>query len=264
MDLFDTHFHLPDEGDTAHYLDALPGEHRFRLFALGGSLNSSRRANAFAQTHSRVWCACGVHPHDAEEFDGDVGPFRELLEQPRVRAVGEIGLDFYYDLSPRRRQMACFEQFLALALETNRPVCVHCRDAEERTDAYVEAYAMLREFAAEAGPGRMILHCYAGTPGYLEKFLELGAYIGVTGMVTFKKSDNIRDNLRRIPADRLLLETDSPYLAPVPYRGRTNHPAYLVEIAERTALELHEAPAALAARTAANGLSVFGIAENEE
>lgn len=262
MDFFDTHFHLPDTGELVGYLEELPPEHRFRLMAAGGSYESSRRAAEFAAGHPRVWCACGVHPHEAEGFSGDTGGFRELLAGAKVRAVGEIGLDFFYDFAPRPVQMRCFEAFLALALEVKLPAIVHCRDQADRGDAYRECYAMLKDFAADGG--RFILHCYAGDEAWLEKFLELGGYFGVTGMVTFPKSANIRVILKRIPDDRLLLETDAPYLAPVPYRGRENHPKHLPVIAEFAArekcLELED----LAALTVSNGLRAFAVAETEE
>ena len=259
MDLFDTHFHLPEEGDLSNYLDALNPEHSYRLLALGGSLCGSQRALEFARKFDNVWCACGVHPHDAEEFSGDIAPFAEMLADSKVRAVGEIGLDYFYDLSPRDVQRKTFEKFLTLALEHNKVVSVHCRDQENRFDAYAECCSMLKEFAAAAGDGKIILHCYAGNQEYLEKFLALGAYIGVTGMVTFPKSSNIRENLRNIPRQRLLFETDAPYLAPVPFRGKPNHPA-LVEYTVKYAADFLQVPVEeLATETTCNALRIFGL-----
>lgn len=259
MDLFDTHFHLPEDGAGDDYLDALFGEHSYRMLALGGSLEGSHRALQFAGKHENVWCACGVHPHDAEDFGGDIEPFAEMLADSKVRAVGEIGLDYFYDLSPRDVQRKCFEKFLNLALTHHKPVSVHCRDQEARFDAYCDCWAMLKEFAASAGEGKIILHCYAGNMAFLEKFLELGAYIGVTGMVTFPKSHNIRENLLHIPPERLLFETDSPYLAPVPFRGKPNHPALVGHIVKFAAEFLQRDPEVLAAQTTANALKVFDL-----
>ena len=263
MDLFDTHFHLPKEGPLDDYLDILNSEHRYRMLALGASVESSIRAFEFAQKSDNVWCACGVHPHDAENFSGDLAPFADMLADKKVRAVGEIGLDFFYDYSPRTDQIRCFEKFLALALEHNKPVSVHCRDQEERLDAYNETYAMLKDFACDAGPEKIILHCYAGNRDFLEKFLELGAFIGVTGMVTFPRSNNIRENLEHIPRERLLLETDSPYLAPVPFRGKTNHPAMVAVIARYVADFLKIPPEELSALTTGNALRVFELGEED-
>lgn len=263
MNFFDTHFHLPESGDCADYLAPLPCEHEFRLMAIGGALESSRRAAEFAAAHCRVWSACGVHPHEAEGFDGDLSGFADLLAGgAKIRAVGEIGLDFFYEFAPRARQRDCFAAFLTLALERNLPAVVHCRDQAERKDAYLECYAMLKDFAAAGG--RFILHCYAGDGNDLEKFLALGGYIGLTGMVTFPKSANIRAILRQIPDDRLLLETDAPYLAPVPFRGQANHPGLLPVIAEFVARERGMRMEDLAALTVSNGLRAFGIAETEE
>ena len=261
MELFDTHFHLPDEGDTADYLQQLLPEHNYRMLTLGGSLAGSVRALEFARQHANVWAACGVHPHDAGEFDGNITPFEEMLADQKIRAVGEIGLDYFYDFSPRDQQKKCFEKFLALAIKHQKPVSVHCRDQENRREAYTDCYAMLKEFAAASAPGRIVLHCYAGNLEFLEKFLELGAYIGVTGMVTFPKSSNIRENLQHIPLDRLLFETDSPYLAPVPFRGKPNHPALVAQVVKYSAEFLGMEPEFLAEKTTANAMKFFDLKE---
>ena len=257
MDLFDTHFHLPEEGDSGNYLDALYSDHSYRMLALGGSLQGSLRALEFARKHDNVWCACGVHPHDAGEFSGDIAPFRDMLPDSNVRAVGEIGLDYFYDLSPRDIQRQTFEKFLALAAEHQKPVSVHCRDQENRFDAYNDCYSMLKEFARTGN--KIILHCYAGNLDFLEKFIELDTYFGVTGMVTFPKSDNIRENLRNIPRHRLLFETDAPYLAPVPFRGKPNHPALVAHTVMYAAVFLDVPMAQLAKETTENALRVFGL-----
>ena len=263
MDLFDTHFHLPDAGVPDDYLTPLPEAFRFRLMTLGGSAASSRQAADFAMRHDAVWCGCGIHPHEAAGFTGSTAEFRDLAQSSaKVRAVGEIGLDYFYDFAPRAIQRRTLEAFLALALELDLPAVIHCRDQADRHDAYCDGCAMLREFAADGG--RFEVHCYAGTPEYLEKFLELGAFLGVTGMVTFPKSVNIRENLGRIPADRLLIETDAPYLAPVPHRGKENHPAFLPVIAEFVARERRMPLEELARVTTRNGLRFFRIGEDEK
>ena len=261
MNLFDTHFHLPEEGDLSDYLDKLDSSHSYRLMALGASHSGSVRALDFARQHRNVWCACGIHPHDAENFNGDTAPFAEMLADSKVRAVGEIGLDYFYDFSPRDQQKKCFERFLALAVEHKKPVSVHCRDQENRFDAYCDTYAMLKEFAEQMGEEKIILHCYAGNVEFLEKFVDLGAFIGVTGMVTFPKSHNIRENLLHIPRHRLLIETDSPYLAPVPFRGKPNHPALVAVVAEYIADFLQEDRQKLADETTANALRAFELGE---
>ena len=259
MDLFDTHFHLPEEGDLENYLEQLYPEHSYRMMAMAASAAGSIRALEFARRHPNVWCSCGVHPHDAEDFDGNMEQFQALVSAPENRAVGEIGLDFFYDFAPREKQITCFEKFLRLALEKSKPICIHCRDKENSTDAYQICYSMLKDFASQAGEGKAVLHCYAGNQDYLEKFLDIGCYIGVTGMVTFPKSSNIRDNLRLIPRERLLFETDSPYLAPVPFRGKTNHPALTAHVVSYAAGFLGETAEKLASDTTANALRFFAI-----
>ena len=149
---------------------------------------------------------------------------------PKLAAVGELGLDYYYDSSPREQQKQVLEYFLTLALDWQLPVVIHIRDQENCDQAYFDAYERLKDFAS--GGSKMVIHCFSGTPEWAEKFLSLGAYLGVTGMVTFRKGDNIRELARLIPDDRLLLETDSPYLAPVPMRGNPNHPGWLYFVAK--------------------------------
>lgn len=235
MELFDTHFHYDGELPPQEYRALVEAPEVRFLLAVGGGFEESQQAARFADAVADSWFAVGVHPHGAAEFDGDLSPFREFRDNPRLAAVGELGLDFFYDLSDRRSQFKVLEQFLGLALEWNLPAVIHLRDKDDKFDAYAEGWQMLRDFASSGGRGD--IHCFSGTPHWAEKFLELGFYLGVTGMVTFPKAHNIRETLRVIPLDRLLLETDSPYLAPVPFRGKTNHPGYLVQVAEKTADE---------------------------
>ena len=258
MDLFDTHFHLPESGSLDDFPARLLPEHSYRMLALGASLAGSIRACEYASGQDNVWFACGVHPHDAENFDGDLEPFKNMLANPKNCAVGEIGLDFFYDFAPRRKQIKCFEQFLQLAAEYHKPVSVHCRDQADSIAAYEDCYAMLKNFMCNHDH-KAVLHCYAGNGDFLEKFLELGCYIGVTGMVTFPKSDNIRQHLKNIPRDRLLFETDSPYLAPVPFRGKENHPALVATVVQYAANFLDLDPETLAAETTANALKFLDL-----
>ncbi|MBQ9502544.1 MAG: TatD family hydrolase [Lentisphaeria bacterium] len=248
MDLFDTHFHYDGEAPPAGFManvrlemDAPPQKDagtvdRLELLAMGSDYIESCRARTFAAAVPGARCAVGVHPHEAEKYlaqKEDFSPFFSDGVMPA--AVGELGLDYYYGLSARPAQLAVFEEFLRLALERKLPAVVHIRDDREREDAYADAYALLTSFAN--GGGRFVVHCFAGTPAWAEKFLALGGYCGFTGMITFNRAENVRETLRAVPDDRLLIETDSPYLAPVPHRGRKNHPGYLILIA-RAAAEL--------------------------
>ncbi len=255
--LVDTHFHYPGTPSPQEYCRELSPAYHWKLLAVGGGLAESRAARDFAHAIPGARFAAGVHPHGAEEFDGDFAAFHEFRDDPKLAAVGEIGLDFFYDHAPRQRQRQVFAAFLEVALAWRLPAIVHCRDAEATDGAYRDVHALLRDFAADSG--RFAVHCFSGTPAWAEEFLALGGYLGVTGMVTFNKATNIRDNLKSIPLDRLLLETDAPYLAPIPFRGRENHPQYLPAILERTAREYGVAPDQLARITAANANTLFGI-----
>ena len=164
-------------------------------------------------------------------------------------------MDFFYDHSPEKAQLAVLEEFLQLALEKKLPAIIHIRDKEDCDKAYRDAYRLLEQFSRNGG--RFVVHCFAGTPEWAEKFLALGAYCGVTGIVTFRRAENIRETLKVIPQNRLLLETDSPYLAPVPHRGKENHPGFLVLVAQTVARERGCTIEEIAAAATANGLNLF-------
>ena len=231
--LIDSHCHLqslpPDEREAA--LDAA------RRRGVGGFLVPAIRLDdaevllELCHRHDDVWCALGVHPHEAESWKpGDGERLRRLLEDDKAVAVGECGLDFYYDHAPRATQMRVMREQWGLAVELGLPVVVHNRDSNE---AMLEAVRSpeLADLAAD-------FHSFAGGLEMARELLERGHYLGMSGMVTFRAADNVREVLEIAPADRLLVETDTPYLAPVPYRGKPNRPAYVVEILERLAEEL--------------------------
>lgn len=232
IELFDTHFHPAVDRDPFDITALLPHEkYRIFLMAVGAGFEESVAACRFAEAVDDAWFACGVHPHGAEEFDGDYGKFTgTFAELKKLKAIGELGLDYFYDFSPRELQKEVFSGFLQMALDLNLPAIVHIRDKEDSDRAYKDAFAVLKEFAGQGG--RFVVHCFAGTAEWAERFLALGGYIGVTGMATFKKAENIRNVLKTIPLDRLMVETDSPYLAPVPFRGKENHPGLLPFVAE--------------------------------
>jgi TatD DNase family protein len=184
------------------------------------------RAVNLADKHHDIYTALGVHPHDARLFDDKAEEkILNLIKQsPRVIAWGEIGLDFHYDNSPRDVQMEVFRRQLKLAREARLPVIVHTREAEGETIEILQT-----EWAASQLPG--IMHCFSGSPGLAEKAVELGFLISFSGIVTFKKADDLRAVAKEVPLDKLLIETDCPYLTPIPYRGKRNEPAYVVEVA---------------------------------
>lgn len=229
MFAFDTHLHFDPEDQPGLILTAARAAGVHEFLVAGTALMDSRRAQALAAAESGVYATAGVHPHEARLFDGDLTPFRRLLEQPRVLAVGEIGLDYHYNHSPPDVQRRVFAQFLELALELDRPAIIHCRDA------YGDMLPRLED-AARAGL-RAVIHSFTGTAAEVERLLPLGIYFGFNGMVTFTKADNIRAALAVVPLERLLAETDAPWLAPLPFRGARNQPAYVMHVIERLARE---------------------------
>ena len=274
IELVDTHFHFYGENTPLEYLRridealeapeqraALPVE-RLRLIAMGGDFVESCRAREFAGFCGRAWYAAGVHPHQAEAYvAGEKEDFSIFRGDGRLVAIGELGLDYYYESSPREIQRRVFEEFLHRAWEWELPAVVHIRDREECFDAYADAFSLLKSFAGQGG--RFVVHCFAGTCDWAERFLALGGYCGVTGMVTFRKAENIREALRVIPDDRLLLETDSPYLAPVPHRGGENLPGFMPLIAAAAAAARGVTAEELAKSTTANAEKFFRIGEGD-
>lgn len=249
MELFDSHFHFFGEQTPGEYLENIrmvllspqqtkvAAVDKVYLLAMGGDHLESIRAREFAQTAGDLAeFAVGVHPHNAEAYLESREDFSCFFtsDGKQPAAIGELGLDYFYDHSPKEKQQQVLQQFLDMALEKSLPAVIHIRDKEDVFDAYSDAYALLKPFAAKGG--RFTVHCFAGNPEWAEKFLDLGAYCGVTGMVTFKKAENIRAIVPLIPDDKLLIETDAPYLAPVPHRGTENQPGYLIHTANYLAV----------------------------
>ena len=257
--MIDSHCHLADE-TFAPELDAVVGRareaglERTLVILEAGNDQEAAQAERLAGLWSETRFAIGVHPHQAHQFTDDpqraAAAVRETFARtPGARAIGEIGLDYHYDYSPRAVQHAVFRCQLQLARELQRPVVIHTREAEEDT------IAMLREERASEFGG--VLHCFTGTPRLAQTALELGFYISVAGIVTFPKAAELRETIGTVSLDRLLVETDSPFLAPVPYRGKRNEPAYVARVVAALA-ELHRIDAVEAARrTSANFHRLF-------
>ena len=264
LGLFDTHAHLGDDGcpDEAEFYRRAEDAGVPWILLCGSDLASSRRAAEFASHFDRVFFAAGLHPLDVEKHPGEAAEFEAFADSPRFVAVGEIGLDYYYEAETRRKQLEVFRSFLDLALRLDRPAVVHTRDRDGSSLAYDDAYAILSDFAGAGG--RFVLHSFAGSVADLERFAALGAYFGCGGMVTFKKADNIRSLALRYPEDRILLETDSPYLAPVPFRGKENHPEYLPWTARSLAALRGWSTEWTASMTTANAKRFFRIPPEHE
>jgi len=263
--LFDTHFHL-----KAFEKELSPGLCRrgmlescartgfepesLLLNAVGGDLEESLAVRDFAHGIPDCVFSVGVHPGNAGGFSGDLTPFDVFREDPLLAAVGELGLDYYYDADTAAEQRRTFGAFLELALKWGKPAVVHLRDKGDDA-AFRDGIALLADFVRDGG--RFEVHCFTGSAAWCEKILELGGYIGVTGMVTFRRAENIREILRTLPGDRILLETDSPYLAPVPYRGQENNPGLLGLIAAGAAAVRGIPAGEMADLAADNGLRFF-------
>ena len=228
--LFDTHAHMDDrafEDDRGELLAALPGQGLALVMNPGCSLESSRNACALARQYDYIYAAVGSHPDVADEVNAAVlEEYRTLCrENPKVKAIGEIGLDYHYEDIPREIQKEAFRAQMALAAELNLPVIVHERDAHE------DGMKMVEEFPGVTG----VFHCYSGSLEMAKWLVSRGWYIGFTGVLTFKNARKAVEVAANIPLDRLVLETDCPYMAPEPFRGKRNDPGKLYRMAERLA-----------------------------
>ncbi len=217
-------------------------------------LDEARSIIKLAQSRKELYCSVGVHPHDAESTDENLADaLKTLAKEDKVIALGETGLDFYYEHSPRQKQTQAFKDHIQVAKETGLPLVVHTRDAEEETIACL---------AAERSNIKGVIHCFSGTQDLADQSLDLGFYISISGIVTFKKADELRAIVKNVPLERLLLETDAPFLAPVPQRGKRNEPAFMVHTAQVVAdikgVPLEE----LAAITSKNFYTLFNVSPN--
>jgi TatD DNase family protein len=218
-----------------------------RIITVGTDLEQSRAAIGVAAGHEAVWATVGVHPHEASE---GLSGIPELAREPRVVAIGECGLDYHYDHSPREVQREVFAAQVALARSLGLALVIHTRQAWDDT------FAIL---GAEGAPERTVFHCFSGGPVEARRALDAGAYLSFSGIVTFKTAGEVREAAVLCPLDRLLVETDAPYLAPVPMRGRANRPAYVAYVGAGVAAARGVAVAQVEAATWATTAEVFGL-----
>ena len=252
--MFDSHCHLTDgrfDDDRAAVVARARRAGVTRLVTIASGLDDARAAAELAAAHDGVWSTAGVHPHGvAEAGDGDLAAVRELAtSRPEVVAIGETGLDFFYDHSPRDLQRTWFEAQLELAHDLDLPLVIHTREAEDDT------IDLIRNAPSST---RMVLHCFTGSTRLLEAGLEVGCYVSFSGIVSFAKFDG-HEAVRAVPSDRLLAETDSPYLAPVPHRGKRNEPAFVVGVIEALAAVRGESVEAVAESTTANANRFYAL-----
>ncbi|HEX7854391.1 MAG TPA: TatD family hydrolase [Sphingobium sp.] len=250
----DSHCHLNYKGLVEEQAAVLE---RARAGGVSRMLNIATRASEWAdvlgtaEREPDVWATIGIHPHEADEHpDIDTARLVEGAAHPRIIGIGETGLDYYYDHSDRQRQQDSFRAHIAASRETGLPIIIHTRDAEEDTAAILR-----EEMGKGAFPG--VIHCFTASDGFADIALELGLYISLSGIVTFKSARDLQETAKRIPDDRLLIETDSPFLAPVPHRGKTCEPLFVTDTARFLADLRGTTVEALAERTSVNFMALF-------
>lgn len=253
----DSHCHLNYKGLVEQEREVLA---RARANGVQGMLNISTRESEWdaviglAEREPAVWASVGIHPHEADQH-GDMTSAKlvEKARHPDVIGIGETGLDYYYDYSDREQQQACFRQHIAAARESGLPIIVHTRDAEEDT-------ARIMREEMEQGAYSGVIHCFTASADFARIALDLGLYISLSGIVTFKNAKDLQEIAQTIPDDRLLIETDSPFLAPVPHRGRTCEPSFVSDTAHFLAELKNIEIESLAAQTTSNFFRLFSKA----
>jgi TatD DNase family protein len=252
---FDSHCHLYDLGDDEAIAAAVERARAASVIEMiipGVDAASSSRAIEIAIQH-RAWAAAGIHPSETSGWEeSQMQAIADLLEHPQAVAIGETGLDFYRDHAPQELQRENFAAHIALAKKHSKALIVHTRDS---------ARAALEMLERQGAPQSVVFHCWSGTQSELQWALSLGAFISFAGNVSFKNAEALRDAARAVPADRLLVETDSPYLTPVPHRGTANEPAYVRDVGAAVADARSEPVEEIAIKTSSNARRAFALAE---
>ena len=253
--IIDSHCHL----DFEDYAGELPsviarardaGVELMVTIGSGRDMKSARGAVELAEKHPFIFATVGVHPHDVKTMTpADWSELAQLARHPRVVAIGETGLDYHYDHSPREEQKAAFVRFAEMAKDAGKPLVVHVR----------EAHGDCADILRDAGGGPGVIHCFTGGPDEARLYLTLGYHISFSGIVTFKNAEPIREAAKLVPPDRILCETDAPFLAPIPHRGKRNEPGFIVHTIETLAQTRGEQADALAATTARNARLLFNL-----
>lgn len=255
--LVDSHCHLNYKGLVEQQTEILA---RARSRGVSAMLNISTRESEWdeviglAEQEDDVWASVGIHPHEADGHTGiDAAKLIERASNPRVIGIGETGLDYYYDKSDREQQRLSFREHIVAARETGLPIIVHTRDAEDDTIGILSEEMTIGHYNG-------VIHCFTASADFARKALDLGLYISLSGIVTFKNAADLQDVARWLPADRMLVETDAPFLAPVPHRGKTGEPGFVADTARFVAGLRGEGEEALAAQTTANFYRLFSKA----
>lgn len=251
-EIVDTHCHFNHqqfEDDIPEALQRAEAAGVGRMIVVGYDLESSRAAVRLAEKYASLFAAVGVHPHDARSWSRETAEeIRVLAQHPRTAAIGEIGLDYHYNFSSVDEQKQAFKQQLWLAADLQMPFIIHCREA------YPDTLAVL-ESRPEGLNG--VMHCWAGTEQQAQQAVDTGLWLGIGGLATFKNAEEVRQAVRNVPLERIVLETDAPYLAPVPHRGKRNEPAYTALVAQRVADLLQLPYTEIAESTTRNAEALF-------
>lgn len=259
LNLIDTHTHLNDvkfADDLDEVIQRASDAGVERMIVCGYDLQSSESAIQLANTYESVFATVGIHPHDAKSYTKEAESIlKEFAADRKVLAIGEIGLDFHYNFSPREKQFAAFEAQIQLAKKLGLPIVVHSRESNP------EALEILKSRSRDVVG--CVFHCFSGDADFAREVLEMGFYIGIDGPITYKASQKLRDVVAMCPLDRLLIETDCPYLTPVPHRGKRNEPAYVVYVAEQIAAIKGLTLEVLAQTTTDNAKKLFAAREPE-
>lgn len=255
--LIDSHCHLnyPELADTAGVIARAKAAGVGLMQTISTQRKDFAEVKALAEQHPEIYCSIGIHPHEAEPHE-DISEEELLAEaaHPRVIGIGETGLDYYYEHSPRAAQQELFRRHIRVARQLHLPVIVHSREADEDT------VSIVREAYAEA-PFKFLIHCFSSSNYLADESVKIGGYISASGIITFKKSQALRDSFASVPLDRLLVETDAPYLAPEPYRGKPCEPAYTVHTARKLAEVKSVSFETLTEATTKNFLTLFDKAK---
>ncbi|MGQ0825567.1 MAG: TatD family hydrolase [Actinomycetota bacterium] len=246
----DSHCHIHSEPDADALIARAHDAGVEWMVCVGTDLVTSRDALEVSTRHDTVYATVGLHPHDASKFDAEWDALETLARGHDCVGIGETGFDLYYERSPRAQQERAFRAQIRLAAECNKPLVVHSRDAWEDT---------FRVLLDEGVPASTVFHCFTGGPDEAARALELGCLLSFSGIVSFKSADDLRAAARRCPDDRLLIETDSPYLAPEPHRGTRNEPARVAFVGAAVAVARGQEPVIVAQTTRANAVRVFGV-----
>ena len=251
---FDSHAHLTEDcfaQDFVNIVEKMRAADVTGMMEIGCDGPSSHHAVELAHQYDWIWAAVGSHPDDAEQVDeARIGEYRALCKDPRVKAIGEIGLDYYWDNEPHEVQQKWFIRQLELAGEVKKPVIIHSREAAADTMYIMKNYAQ--------GLGGVI-HCYSYSREMAEEYVKMGFYIGIGGVVTFKNAKKLKDVAAAIPIEKIVLETDCPYMAPEPYRGKRNQSSYIQYVAEKIAELKEMSPEEVIAVTEKNARDLYGI-----